>query len=102
MTITIQQHDLGSVAVLSVSGRLTLEGSAGAVEEAVGMAINNGSKAVRIDVQGVTYVDSAGLGELVSAYARGQTVGVTVKVENAPPKIVELLSLTHLSDVLLA
>lgn len=102
MTITIQQHDLGSVAVLTVSGRLTLEGSAGAVEEAVGKAISSGRHAIRIDVQAVTYVDSAGLGELVSAYARGLTVGVSVKVENPPPKIVELLSLTHLNDVLLA
>jgi anti-sigma B factor antagonist len=102
MTITIQQHDLGRVAVLIVSGRLTLEGSAGAVEDAVLRAMNNGSTVVRLDVQNVSYVDSAGLGELVSAYARGLTAGVSVKVENATPKMKELLSITHLGELLLA
>lgn len=102
MTITIQQHALGRVAVFTVSGRLTLEGSAGAVLEAVRREMERGRKEICIDVQDVTYVDSAGLGELISSYTHGLSLGASVKVQNANPRMLELLSITHLGELLLS
>jgi anti-sigma B factor antagonist len=102
MTVTIKQHEVGTVAVFAVSGRLTLEGSAGAVEQAVVREVDRGRKQIVIDVQDVSYVDSAGLGELVASYARALTAGASVKVQNANPRLVQLLRITNLRDLLLA
>jgi anti-sigma B factor antagonist len=102
MSITINQHTVGTAAVLTVGGRLTLEGSAGEVERAVRQAMNSGRKEIVIDLHDVSYIDSAGLGELISSYASGLTQGVSVKVQDATPRVLELLRITHLRDVLLA
>jgi anti-sigma B factor antagonist len=102
MTITIQQHQVGRVAVFTLSGRLTLEGSAGSVEQAVQREVERGRKDIVIDVENVSYVDSAGLGELVSSYARGLQAGASVKVQNANPRLMQLLRITNLRDLLLA
>ena len=102
MNICIQHHELGTAAVFTLSGRLTLEGSAGAVHDAVERALSSGHKAIFLDVHDVSYMDSAGLGELISSYTLGQSIGVTVRVQNATPRIAELLRITQLGDVLLA
>ena len=102
MSITIQQHELGTAAVFAVSGRLTLEGSNGAVERAVQRAVKDGHTEIFIDLHDVSYMDSAGLGELISSYAAGLNAGAVVRVQNATPRVVELLRITQLRDVLLA
>lgn len=101
MHLTIQQHEVGTVTVLRLHGRLTLEGSNGSVEDAVGRAIGSGRKQIVLDVRDVDYVDSAGLGELVSSYARGLAAGASVKVEHANTRLLELLEITHLRHVLM-
>ena len=100
MNITIQQHELGTAAVFIVSGPLTVEGSAGAVQDAVVGAVEQGRKQILIDLRAVSYMDSAGLGELIGSYARGAKVGASVRVQNAPARVLELLRITQLRDVL--
>jgi anti-sigma B factor antagonist len=67
MALDVQAHQTGSgVTVLAPSGRLDVAG-APALREAVGDAVKNGPPRLVIDMEGVSFVDSTGLGSVIAA-----------------------------------
>lgn len=101
----IQQHNPLSierslsegVPTLGCSGRLTLEAAEFFKSEVKALAPDH--KLVLADLSGVDYVDSSGLGSLVSAFISASNSGCELKLVKVHPRAKDLLNITHLSKV---
>jgi anti-sigma B factor antagonist len=89
----------GDIAVVDLSGRITLGDGSGTVRETVKNLINQGKKQVLLNLGDVTYIDSAGLGELVGSYATISNQGGQIKLLNAQSKVRDVLQVTKLYTV---
>jgi anti-sigma B factor antagonist len=94
---TVRQ--VGDVAIVDMSGRITLGDGSGTVRETVKGLIANGQKQVLINLKDVSYIDSAGLGELVGSYATMMNQGGQIKLLNAQSKVRDVLQVTKLYTV---
>src|SRR5579864_8198872 len=95
MSFTITKQTSDKVEILHLAGRLTLGDGTSAVREATRKALDSGQN-ILIDLSGVDYVDSAGLGELVSAYASAASRGLAVKLLRPLKKVHSLLHITKM------
>jgi anti-sigma B factor antagonist len=99
VALTIASREVDGVAVLDLSGRITLgEGSVQLRDEVRGL-ISKGKKNILLNMGDVNYVDSSGLGELVSAYTTAKNQQAEVKLLSLTKKVHDLLQLTKLYTV---
>jgi anti-sigma B factor antagonist len=89
----------GKIAIVDLSGRLTLGEGSGLVRNTIKNLITSGTSDILLNLAGVTYIDSAGLGELVGSYASATSAGGNVKLVNAQGKVSEVLTITKLYTV---
>jgi anti-sigma B factor antagonist len=94
-------RQVGDVAIVDLSGRITL-GDGGVVRETVKDMLKQGQRNILLNLGDVSYIDSAGLGELIGAYAKVTTQGGQIKLLNAQKKVDDLLQLTKLYTVFAA
>ncbi len=87
------------VTVLDLSGRITLGEASGKLRGAVQEALSAGSKKILLNLAEVNYIDSAGLGELVSAYTTVKNAGGDLKLLGLTKKVKDLLVITKLLTV---
>ncbi len=87
------------VTILDLSGKITLGEASGKLRSAVQEALSAGSKKIVLNLADVTYIDSAGLGELVSAYTTVKNAGGDLKLLNLTKKVKDLLVITKLLTV---
>ena len=100
MSLNIEKRKVDGVAILGLSGRLTLgDESSGQLRRAVRELLAQGDKQILIDLGGVSYIDSSGLGELVSSYSSITNQGGSVKLLNLQKKVQDLLQITKLYTV---
>ena len=97
--LTINERNAGNVTVLDLSGRITIGEGSVQLREAVRRLLEQGNKNLLIDLGGVDYVDSSGIGELVSCYTTTKNQGGHLKLLNLTKKIKDLLSITKLLTV---
>jgi len=90
---------LGDVAVVDLSGRITLGESTGLVRNTIKELVNSGQKNVLLNLKEVSYLDSAGLGEIVGAYATVTNVQGNIKLLHPQAKVHDLLQITKLYTV---
>jgi anti-sigma B factor antagonist len=96
----LEQRIAGNVAIITVTGDITLnKGGDVLLKDKVQSLIQQGHKNIVIDLGGVAYVDSAGLGELVHAYATTKNKGGSLKLLNITKKLRDLLVVTKLLTV---
>lgn len=95
----ISQRQRNDVTVLDIKGKITIGAAEEALREAVHNALTNGAQKVLLNLQGVTTIDSSGVGELVSAYTSATNRGAKIKLANLPPKINDILTITQLITV---
>jgi anti-sigma B factor antagonist len=95
MELNISNRKSGEVEILTLSGRLTLGDGTSAFRESARKALDHGSD-VLVDLSDVNYVDSAGLGELVSAYTSATNRGRKVKLLRPLSRVSTLLHVTKL------
>jgi anti-anti-sigma factor len=95
----ISQRQRNDVTVLDIKGKITIGAAEEALREAVNGALTNGAQKVLLNLQGVTTIDSSGVGELVSAYTSATNRGAKIKLANLPPKINDILTITQLITV---
>jgi anti-anti-sigma factor len=96
MMLTLKIHDLGDNKVLECAGQIT-SGCADILRIAV--LRQPRVRIVVLDLGGVTRVDAAGLGVLVSLRTWAKETGRTIKLMNLTPSVEEVLKLTHLRSV---
>lgn len=97
--LTIQHRRNGKVAILDLDGRLTLGADSVTLRESVRDLLADGHKHILINLGGVGYVDSSGLGELVGAYATAKRQDATLKLVNIAQRVRGLLQMTKLLTV---
>jgi anti-sigma B factor antagonist len=92
----------GDVAIIDLTGRIVLNDGSAAVREAIAKLREAGANKILLNLAGVSFIDSSGLGELASAYARMHKDGGQLKLMNLPARIGDLLRITKLDTVLIA
>jgi anti-sigma B factor antagonist len=92
----------GDVAIIDLAGRIVLNDGSAAVREAIANLRETGANKILLNLADVSFIDSSGLGELASAYARLNKDGGQLKLMNLPTRIVDLLRITKLDTVLIA
>ena len=96
----LEQRIAGDVAIVKVTGDITLnKGGDVLLKDKVQSLLQQGHKQVLVDLSGVAYVDSAGLGELVQAYATTKSRGGALKLMNVTKRLRDLLVVTKLLTV---
>ena len=73
----------GDIAIVDLSGRIVLGDGSGLVRNTIKDLISRGTRSVLLNLGGVSYMDSAGLGELVGAYVSVTSAGGKIKLVNA-------------------
>jgi anti-sigma B factor antagonist len=89
----------GKVTVLDLSGKITIGEGDLRLREAVNSLLDEGRKSILLNLQGVSYMDSAGIGELVACFKRARDKGVLLKLLNPSGKVQDLLVLTRLQEI---
>ena len=87
------------VTILDLGGKITLGEASGDLRKAVQDALAAGSKKILLNLADVSYIDSAGLGELVSAYTTVKNAGGELKLLGLTKKVKDLLVITKLLTV---
>ncbi len=95
----IDARTVGDVHILDCSGKITLGEGTMAVRNTVREILKNGGKKIVLNLKDVNYIDSSGIGELVSSYTTVTNQGGQLKLLNLTNKIHELLQITKLLTV---
>ncbi|MEJ2110886.1 MAG: STAS domain-containing protein [Acidobacteriota bacterium] len=95
----IETRTSGDVNILDCSGRITLGEGTMVVRNSVRDLLNNDNKKIILNLAEVNYIDSSGIGELVSTYTTVANNGGQMKLLNLTKKIQELLAITKLLTV---
>ena len=97
--MTIDTRSVNGVTILDLHGKVTIGEGSKLVREKIRELLENGNKDILMNLGDVTYVDSAGIGELVSSYTTVTNQGGQFKLLNLTKKIRELLAITKLLTV---
>jgi len=97
MKVNIRQE--GEVSVVDLSGKITIGEGDVVLREKVQDLLDFDQKKIVLNLEKVSYMDSAGIGELVACYKRAKEKEGTVKLLNPSGKVYDLLQLTKLEDV---
>ena len=95
----IDERTVGDVMVLDLKGKITLGEGDELLKDKVNSLVNQGHKKILLNLGGVPYVDSAGLGEIVRTYTTVSRHGGSLKLLNLTKRITDLLSITKLLTV---
>jgi len=93
--MNIQSRHEGDVLVLDIDGKMTIA-SGSAAHDAILDALNRGEKKILLDLEGVSALDSSGVGELMASFTSARNRGATVKLLRLAPKVGEVLKITQL------
>lgn len=99
MALTIKVRRSGDVAILDLDGKVTLGENTGILRDELRSLLAQGTKNIILNMAGVSYVDSAGLGELVGAYTTAANQGGSVALLHLQTKMKDLLQVTKLHTV---
>ena len=100
MSLQLSERPIGDVTVVDLSGKITLgDGGDAMQKDKVRSLLQQGRKKMILNLGDVSYVDSAGLGELVQAYATVSKNGGGLKLLNVTKRIKDLLAITKLLTV---
>lgn len=88
-----------SVTIMDVSGRITLGEGCTQLRELIREQLSKGNKNVLLNLGDVSYIDSSGIGELVSSYTAVSNQGGSLKLLNLTKKVQDLLQITKLYTI---
>src|SRR5512133_2774946 len=92
-------RQIGDVSIVDLSGRITLGDGAGIVRETVKDILKGGHKKLLLNLGDVSYIDSSGIGELVSGFTTVTNNGGRLKLVNLTKRVKDLLQITKLYTV---
>jgi len=95
--LTIRQ--VGDVNVIDVAGRITLGEGASTLRESLRDLVIKGNKRILLNLGDVSYIDSSGIGELVSGFTSVANQGGTLKLLGLTKRVKDLLQITKLYTV---
>ena len=92
-------RQVGGAAIVDLSGKITIGEGDVRLREQVHDLLEKGTKNLVLNLEKVSYMDSAGIGELVACYKRAKEKGGNVKLLRPSGKVYDLLVLTKLEEV---
>ena len=99
MDIKISERPIGNVTVLDVVGKLTIDQAAERLKDKIASLISQARTNIVLNLEGVPYIDSGGLGQLVASYGSVTRAGGAMKLLNVSSRNHDLLSITRLVTV---
>lgn len=99
MTMKTSSRQIDGVTVLDLSGRITLGEGSVILRDTIRDLIGRGERKILLNLGDVTYIDSSGIGELVSAFTTVRNQGGELKLLNLTKKVHDLLQITKLYTV---
>ena len=99
MSVKLASRQVGDVTVVDAAGRITLGEGASAFRDIIRELAQKGDKKLLLNLSGVSYIDSSGIGELVSAFTTVRNGGGELKLLNLTKKVHDLLQITKLYTV---
>ena len=99
MSATVKCRRLDDVVILDISGRITLGEGAVTLRDALQKLLNSGERKLVMNLEDVDYIDSAGLGELVTSFTVVRAQGGQLKLLKLTHRIHDLLQITKLLTV---
>jgi anti-sigma B factor antagonist len=95
----IEERSVGDVTILDLKGKMTLGEGDELLRDKINSLIHQGQRKLLLNLEGVPYIDSAGLGEIVRTYTTVSRQGGSLKLVNLTKRITDLLSITKLLTV---
>jgi anti-sigma B factor antagonist len=99
MSMKLSTREVNEVTILDLGDRITLGEESGRLRDTVRGIVDKGSTKIILNLGEVSYIDSSGLGELVSAFTAVKRAGGELKLLNVTEKISDLLVITKLVTV---
>jgi anti-sigma B factor antagonist len=97
--MTIDERSVGSVVVLDLNGKLLQDDGSGLLKDKVQSLVFQGRKQIVVNLAGVAYMDSAGLGELIASHATASREGGKIKVTNLTKRVSDLMTIAKVLSV---
>ena len=99
VTLRISNREVEGVGVVELAGRIVLGEESSAMREQIKSMLAGGQKKIVLNLNNVTYIDSAGLGALVAAHHSARSQGAALKLAHLGAKFQEILQVTKLLTV---
>jgi anti-sigma B factor antagonist len=99
MSFRATSREVGDVTVIDMDGRITLGEGSALLRDLVREKLGTGHRKILINLGGINYIDSTGLGELVSGYRLVKSEAGELKLLNLNKKVTDLLQITKLYTV---
>jgi anti-sigma B factor antagonist len=99
VTMKASSRQVNGIMIVDLSGRITLGEGSVILRETVRDLLGKGNKKILLNLGDVSYIDSSGIGELVSAYTTVRKEGGELKLLNLTKKVHDLLQITKLYTV---
>jgi anti-sigma B factor antagonist len=97
--LVINQRQAGDVIILDMDGEVRIGDSSTALRSAIRNLVSGGNKRILLNLAGVKYIDSSGIGELIANYTTVGRSGGQLKLLNLTEKVQDLLVITKLLTV---
>jgi anti-sigma B factor antagonist len=99
MDMTTSSRNVGDIAIVDISGRIVLGEESAALRNVISELLKNGQKKILLNLGDVTYIDSSGLGQLVSTFTTVRRQNGELKLFNLNNKVHDVLQITKLYTV---
>ena len=99
MSVKLNTRQVGDVSVVDVAGRITLGEGSSALRDSIREMVSKNQKKILLNLGEVNYIDSSGIGELVSGFTTVTNSGGTLKLLNLNKRVKDLLQITKLYTV---
>jgi anti-sigma B factor antagonist len=99
VSVKLTTRQVGDVAVVDVAGRITLGEGSSVLRDAMRDLVSKGQKKILLNLGEVSYIDSSGIGELVSGFTTVTNSGGALKLLNLNKRVKDLLQITKLYTV---
>ena len=99
MALRATHRDAGQVTVVDLSGRITLGDGSALLRKTIRGLLEDQRKKILLNLADVDYIDSSGIGELVSGYTGVKNQGGDLKLLQLTKKVRDLLQITKLYTV---
>jgi anti-sigma B factor antagonist len=99
MSLKSSERQVDGITILDLSGRITLGEGSVVLRDTIREVLGKGQKRILLNLGDVTYIDSSGIGELVSAFTAVRKEGGELKLLNLTKKVHDLLQITKLYTV---
>ena len=99
MSAKLSPRQVGDVTVIDVAGRITLGEGSSNLREGIREMLAKGNKKILLNLGDVSYIDSSGIGELVSGFTTATNQGGVLKLLGLTKRVKDLLQITKLYTV---